>query len=126
MNRHFYTYLFLTGIILLLFSCRDSELKRMPDTLPDLRGNINSLSVSEQDKGHLTILVKSEKETAAEVTEASVNVTEETLIEDSTGKKYSPEALQQGQEIEVWFGESVMETMPVQTNAIAIRITGQL
>jgi len=127
MNRQFCTHFLITGLILLLFSCRDSDLKRMPDTLPDIRGTIENLSRPEEGKkdATATILVKATDGTKMQATEASITVTKDVLIEDKAGKKLTPDALLQGQEVEVWFGNKTMESMPVQTDAIAIRILKQ-
>lgn len=125
MNRKLYLSKISLAFMLLFFSCRDSELKRMPDTLPDIRGSISSITNVAQNQEGITISVTAAEETATGVTEASINVTDETLIEDSTGKKLSTDALRQGQEVDVWFGETTMESHPIQTDAIAIRVTSQ-
>lgn len=123
----YYRPAFFALALLLLLSCRESELKRMPDTLPDIRGNITGLSkqAKEEERVVVTVMVKSGEGLDARIPEASIRVTEETLIEDGTGKKLSAEALKQGQEVDVWLGEEMMESLPVQTDAIAVRITSK-
>jgi hypothetical protein len=110
--------------LLFLYGCRETELKRMPDTFPDIKGKIISLSNSdeEKDRATLTIVVKAMEGMDVKVTEANIKVTEETLIKTKSGRKLSAEMLQQGQEIEVWLGPQIMESFPVQATAIAIRL----
>lgn len=127
MSLNLHSLMLLTAAMLLFVSCRDSELKRMPDTLPDIRGNITQLS-STQHNGKddaFAISVKAKNEKDIRVTEAIIIVTEETKIEDGAGKDLPISALKQGQEVDVWFGDKLMESFPVQANAIAIRITSQ-
>ena len=127
MNWNLYSLLLLMTAVLLFVRCRDSELKRMPDTLPDVTGSITQLSVTEQnrDDNVLTIRVQATETEAIRITEASIKVTEETKIEDQAGKDLSLSALKQGQEIDVWFGDKVIGSSPIQADAIAIRIRSQ-
>lgn len=127
MSRKINLLTILVTALLLFTGCRDSELKRMPDTLPDIRGDITAISKADQNQkdNSVTILVEAPEDRKERVPEASIIVTEETKIEDSTGKSLSVDALRQGQEVEVWFGETIMESLPVQTDAIAIRIRNQ-
>lgn len=127
MSRKINLLTILVTALLLFTGCRDSELKRMPDTLPDIRGDITAISKADQNQkdNSVTILVEAPEERKERVPEASIIVTEETKIEDSTGKSLSVDALRQGQEVEVWFGETIMESLPVQADAIAIRIRNQ-
>jgi DNA repair exonuclease SbcCD nuclease subunit len=118
--------LLLTSAMLLSVSCRDSELKRMPDTLPDIRGNIAQVSIKEQNSNDdYLILVKATGKEDKRVTEASIKVSNKTKIEDHTGKDLSVHVLKQGQEVDVWFGDKIMDSSPVQADAIAIKIRSQ-
>lgn len=123
----FYKHKFLVVAMVLLSSCRETELKRMPDTLPDIRGNITSLSGADKSEENATlfIAIKAIEGVDVKIAEATISVTEETLIEDSNGKKLSAAALKQGQEVEVWLEAEMMESLPVQANAIAVRIPDQ-
>lgn len=127
MIHHLFRFALPAIALLLFWSCRDSDLKRMPDTLPDIKGQITTLSGSGEGTkdAAITILVKATEGTNAKVPAASIQVTNDTLIEDAKGKKLSVGALKQWQEVEVWFSGRIMESMPVQTDAIAIKITRQ-
>lgn len=93
----------------------------MPDTIPDVAGNIISLSRDTKDDDNVQLIILSKKETGA-TPEASVRVTEHTLIEEKDGKRLKAAQLRQGQQVDVWFEGPVMESMPVQATAKAIRI----
>lgn len=107
-----------------LFSCRDSELKRMPDTLPDIEGKIISISRENKDADNasVTILVKALEGIDVRIPEAHITVTEQTLIEDSDGEILSDEVLRQGMEVDIWIDNEMRESFPVQANAVAIRV----
>lgn len=127
MNLNLYPMILLATAVLLLAGCRESELKRMPDTLPDIKGNIIQLSEPEQDREDeaFTILVKTRETEDRIVPEARIRVTEETKIEDQKGKELSASALKQGQEVDVWFANKIIGSSPVQADAIAIKIRSQ-
>ncbi len=55
---------------------------------------------------------------------AVVNVTKETAIFDADGKASTPDKLQVGTEVKVWFAGPVAESYPVQGTASAVQITG--
>ena len=109
-------------ILVTLISCRGEEPKRMPDTIPDITGDITSLTRDAKDDSNLQLMIVSRDETGAIIPEASVKVTGHTLIEEKDGKRLKAAQLQQGQQVDVWFEGPVMESMPVQATAKAIRI----
>jgi hypothetical protein len=106
-------------------SCRGEELKRMPDTLPDITGKITNLAetATTQNNIHLQIMVEASQGKESTYPEASIKVDDDTLIEDKDGKRLKAGQLKQGQQVEVWFGDAVMESMPVQATAVAIRVS---
>ena len=55
---------------------------------------------------------------------AVVKVTKETAIFDAEGKPSTPDKLQVGTEVKVWFTGPVAESYPVQGAASAVQITG--
>ncbi|NDK55005.1 DUF3221 domain-containing protein [Pontibacter fetidus] len=110
--------------LLLLVACRGQELKRMPDTLPDINGKISSLTqtATTQNNTHLQLLVEAPQNTESAYAQASVKVDDDTLIEDKDGKRLKAGQLKEGQHVEVWFNGAVRESMPVQATAVAIRV----
>jgi hypothetical protein len=114
-------------VIVSIVSCRGDEPKRMPDTLPDIKGSITSLTETgtTQKNSRLQLVVEAEKGNAGTYPQASVKVDENTLIEDNNGKRLKAGQLKQGQQVEIWFDGAVMESMPVQATAIAIRASTQ-
>ncbi|NEM98150.1 DUF3221 domain-containing protein [Pontibacter burrus] len=114
-------------LAVLLLSCRGDEPKRIPDTLPDIIGSVITISqpATQDQKEPLQLLVKADDEQATNYSQASVTVNKNTLIESKDGKHLKAGALQEGQLIEVWFEDEVMESMPVQARAKAIRINLQ-
>ena len=110
--------------ILLLISCRGDEPKRMPDTLPDILGHITSITQTGTDGNKLTVqlLVEAKPGTKTAYPKASIRVDDDSLIEDETGKRIKAGQLREGQEVEVWFEDEVMESFPVQATAKAMRV----
>ncbi|MBB6610972.1 DUF3221 domain-containing protein [Pontibacter sp. Tf4] len=106
--------------LLLLAGCRGKEPKRMPDTLPDIYGTITKISEGRENMPQLH--VRAADTTASGYPEASITIDKNTLIEDKDGQHLKAANLQQGQLVEVWFGNEVLESMPVQTTAKAIRV----
>ena len=115
--------LFCIGI-LLLTSCRGDEPKRMPDTLPDILGNITSITQADTDGNKMTVqlLVEAKQGTKTAYPKASIKVDDSSLIEDETGKRIKAGQLREGQQVEVWFTDEVMESFPVQATAKALRV----
>jgi hypothetical protein len=52
---------------------------------------------------------------------ATITIDDETLIKSSGGKELKLEHLKKGQEIQAWFRGDVMESMPIQGYAKAVR-----
>lgn len=121
----FYSILISCALLTCLFSCRDGEIKRIPDTLPDIEGNITTVSRPEiTDESILaTVLVRSIEGIEVRIPEASIVVTEETLIEDNAGQELSADVLQEGMKVKVWVKDEMRESFPVQAEAVAIRIS---
>lgn len=114
-------------VIVAIVGCRGDELKRMPDTLPDINGQITSLTETgtTQKNSRLQLIVEAVENSKPTYPQASVKVDENTLIEDKDGKRLKAGQLKQGQQVEVWFDGPVMESMPVQATAVAIRVSRQ-
>jgi hypothetical protein len=96
----------------------------MPDTLPDVRGYIGDIKHSNSKNGgaKAIIRVKAMEGLEADYPDASISIDEHTLIEDGTGKRLKPNQLRAGHEVQAWFEGDVLESMPVQGYAKAIRI----
>ncbi|MDX5422370.1 MAG: YobA family protein [Hymenobacteraceae bacterium] len=114
-----------SSLAALLLSCRGGEPKRMPDTLPDVRGYITDIrktanNGSRQVKG--IVMVRAMEGLDVQYPDASIRVDENTLIEDADGERFELERLREGHEVEAWFEGDVMESMPVQGYAKAIRV----
>lgn len=111
-------------LLVLLCNCRGPEPKRMPDTLPDVRGYITEIKrPAARDKQLSTIVeVHAIEGIANRYPDASIRLDNNTLIEDATGRKLDLENLREGHEVEAWFEGEVMESMPVQAYAKAIRV----
>lgn len=67
-------------------------------------------------------MVEADKAAASPLPKAGISVDDDTLIEDESGKRLKAGQLRKGQRVEVWFRGAVMESMPVQATAAAIRI----
>ena len=112
-------------LIILTTSCRGEEPKRMPDTLPDIRGSITTLQTSKDEKDHAytTLVVESIEGISAEFPKASITAGENTLIETQDGAELTVEALQEGQSVQVWIDREIIDPSAVEAKAIAIKIT---
>ena len=110
--------------ILWLAACRGDEPKRMPDTIPDISGTITTLTPTEpgNNKKRVQLLVEATESSDAAHKQASITITDDTLIEDANGKRLKAGQLQQGQQVDVWFKGAVRESMPVQATAKAVRV----
>ncbi|MEJ8801415.1 DUF3221 domain-containing protein [Pontibacter sp. H249] len=106
-------------------SCRGDEPKRIPTTLPDVRGYISHIKkTSEQgDKSKAIILVKAIEGIEAKHQNADIIIDKNTLIESETGEHLKLEQLREGQEVQAWLEGDVMETDPVQGYAKAVRVS---
>ena len=112
-------------VLLLAWCCSCSdEPKRMPDTLPDVHGYIGEIKRTANKSGVVkaVIMVKAVEGLEGDYPDASLRIDENTLIEDATGKELKLEQLREGHEVQAWFEGDVMESMPVQGYAKAMRV----
>ncbi|MCC9138560.1 DUF3221 domain-containing protein [Pontibacter silvestris] len=119
MTKYLIPYMLISA---LLIGCRGETPKRMPDTLPDVRGRITNISQSD-NQATTVIQVAAVEGVESESPQASVIVDDDTLIEDAEGATLSLNNLQAGLEVEVWVKEEIMESSPVQSQAAAIRVS---
>lgn len=114
---------YLVLLLLLSSSCSD-EPKRIPDTLPDVHGYIGDIkrTANNGSAAKAVIIVKSMEGIEANFPDASVRIDENTLIEAATGEELKLEQLREGHEVQAWFEGDVLESMPVQGYAKAIRV----
>lgn len=117
----------LLGVVSLLGGCAESPPSEGPDVVDeeaDLLGRIADVQPSQEagTPGH--ILVDSPGDKTAD--KYVVAVTEETLIlrqEGESQRQVSFEALEAGQQVQLWFTGPVMESYPAQARARQIVIT---
>jgi hypothetical protein len=108
---------------LLITGCRGEEPKRMPDTIPDITGMITQLQEHEEDtKDEIQLLVETQEDDGANTLSASVIINKHTLIETKDGARIKAGQLKPGLLVEVWYREKIMETMPAQAEAKALRV----
>lgn len=110
-------------MLLISSSCKDAP-KRMPDTLPDVRGYIDDIKRTNTNGGGVkaVIMVKKIEGLEADYPDASVRIDENTLIQDTNGKELKLEQLREGHEVQAWFEGGISESMPVQGYAKAMRV----
>lgn len=117
------TTLLMAAVVLALSGCGASA----PTEPPGITGVITALSEplagAPSGGAVATMLVEAEEPSDTAVSDkASVTVTSETELLDATGAATSPEALAEGQTVEVWFEGPVAESYPVQGTAGTVRI----
>lgn len=112
-------------VALLLAGCQAQDGSKIPSTLPDMRGNIISLKKTNSKKkaGVAILLVESVEGIQTNYTKATLRIDGDTHIEGIDGAILRLEQLREGQLVEAWFGEEVMESFPVQAHATAIRVS---
>jgi hypothetical protein len=110
---------------LLLVACQTQDTRQIPDTLPDVHGNITNLKKTnaKKDAAVAVVLVEAVEGIKTNHTKASLRIDNKTLIEGQDGAVLKLEQLREGQLVEVWFGDPVMESFPVQAHAAAIRVS---
>ncbi|QCR23350.1 DUF3221 domain-containing protein [Pontibacter sp. SGAir0037] len=98
---------------------------RIPDTQPDIQGPISKLkrTAAKNGKSVATILVETVGGIESNYPKATITVDEKTIIQDQEGTILKPTHLREGLTAEVWFDEPVLESLPVQAHAAAVRIT---
>ncbi len=119
------TYILTIALLhLLLTGCRGDKPKRMPDTLPDVHGYISNIKKTTQkhNGAKAVIMVKAIEGINVKYPEANIQVDKHTLIESKSGEHLKLEQLLEGQEIEAWFDDTVIESYPVQGYVKAIRV----
>ena len=123
MKKHRLICLYL--VLLLVFSGCSDEPKRIPDTLPDVHGYIGSIkrTANNSDAAKAVVMVKAMEGLEADYPDASIRIDKSTKIEDMDGKPLKVEQLREGHEIQAWLEGDVLESMPVQGYAKAIRVT---
>lgn len=111
-------------LALTLAGCRGDEPKRMPDTLPDITGMITQLQEAGKDaeEGEIQLLVEAPEDNGTNAPKASIKIDKNTLIETKGGARIKAGQLKPGLQVEVWYRDKVMETMPVQAEAKALRV----
>jgi len=112
-------------VLLLVLSGCSNEPKRIPDTLPDVHGYIGSIkrTANNSDAAKAVVMVKAMEGLEADYPDASIRIDKSTKIEDMDGKPLKVEQLREGHEIQAWLEGDVLESMPVQGYAKAIRVT---
>lgn len=96
----------------------------MPDTLPDVYGYITNIkrTANNDNSAKAVVAVQALEGVEAKYADASIKIDEHTLIEDEDGKELSLSQLREGHEVQAWFEGDVLEKMPVQGYAKAVRI----
>jgi hypothetical protein len=124
MRNYKHPLIFLLLILLMASSCSEQP-KRMPDTLPDVHGYIGDIKRTANKDGaaKAVVMVKAMEGLEADFPDASIRIDENTLIQDMDGKNLKLNQLREGHEVQAWFEGDVLESMPVQGNAKAIRVT---
>ena len=109
---------------MLLSGCRGEEQQQIPTTLPDISGSVTAHTGSrlEENSATLQITVEAADGIKANYPNAVITIDQHTLIESKKGKRLKVGQLHEGLQVDVWFGKGVMETVPVQATAKAIRI----
>jgi predicted transcriptional regulator len=111
--------------VFLLVACQKQDIQKIPSTQPDVRGNITNLKKtnSKKKEGVAEVLVEAVEGVETNHTKASLRIDNKTLIEGLDGSTLRPEQLQEGQMVEAWFEDPVMESYPVQAHAAAVRVS---
>lgn len=112
-------------VALLLVACQTQDTRKIPSTQPDVRGNITNLkrSNSKNNAAVAEVLVEAVEGVETPHTKASLRIDNKTLIENLDGSTLSLEQLEEGQLVEAWFDDPVMESFPVQAHATAVRVS---
>ncbi|TXK38011.1 DUF3221 domain-containing protein [Pontibacter qinzhouensis] len=109
-----------------LASCSGDTSNRIPDTVPDIEGNITTLkkaTTKNKDNSLAVLLVEAQEETSNTYQKASIKVDSKTHLEDQNGGILKLEQLREGYKIEAWLEGPIMESDPVQAYATAIRVS---
>ena len=114
-------------LLCILSGCRGDEPKRIPDTLPDVRGYISHIkkTAEKSENSKAIILVKAMDGADVRYNQANIRVDKNTLIETEDGEYLKLEQLREGHEIQAWFEGDIMESDPVQGYVKAIRVSSK-
>jgi hypothetical protein len=112
-------------VALLLAGCQTQDGPYIPNTQPDMRGNITSLKKTNSKKkaGVAVLLVESVEGVQTNHTKATLRIDANTHIETLDGSTLKLDHLREGQLVEAWFDDQVIESFPIQAHAVAIRIS---
>jgi len=125
-RRRLYLGIMVLSIVALLAGCAESPAAEGPDAVdgePDLIGKVTDVQPSQEAGRPGHILVESPGDKTAD--KYVVAVMEETLIlqqEEENQRQVSFEALEAGQQVQLWFTGPVMESYPAQARARQIVI----
>ncbi|PKV63274.1 DUF3221 domain-containing protein [Pontibacter ramchanderi] len=110
---------------LLLAGCQTQDGFHIPNTQPDMRGNITNIKKtnSKKKEGVAVVLVESVEGIKTNHTQATLRIDAKTYIENTEGATLRLEHLREGQMVEAWFDGEVMESFPIQAHASAIRVS---
>ncbi|SIR09669.1 DUF3221 domain-containing protein [Pontibacter lucknowensis] len=122
MRRYLYILPFAA---LLLVGCQTQDGFQIPNTQPDIKGNITNIKKtnSKKKEGVAVILVESVEGMQTNHAKATLRIDGKTHIENTEGATLRLEHLREGHLVEAWFDEQVMESFPVQAHATAIRVS---
>ncbi|PVY43076.1 DUF3221 domain-containing protein [Pontibacter virosus] len=110
---------------LLLAGCQTQDGFQIPNTQPDMRGSITNIKKtnSKKKEGVAVVMVESVEGVPTTLTKATLRIDAKTYIENLQGATLRLEHLREGQLVEAWFDEQVVEASPVQAHASAIRVS---
>jgi uncharacterized protein YcfL len=110
---------------LLLVGCQAQDTRQIPNTQPDIKGNITSVKKtnSKKNAGVAVLLVESVEGIQTNHTKATLRIDANTYIQNLDGATIRLDQLREGQLVEAWFDDQVMESFPVQAHAAAIRVS---
>ncbi len=108
----------------ILWGCSSEEPGQLPNTTPDIRGSITTFkkAAAKKDNSVTMVLVEAAEKHSTKFRKANLRIDSATIIKNKKGDDLRLGQLQQGQQIEAWFEEPVLESDPVQAHAAALRI----
>ena len=110
---------------LLLAGCQAQDSIQIPSTQPDMRGSITNIkkTSSKKKEGVAVVLVESVEGLQTGHPKATLRIDAKTHIQNVEGATLRLEHLREGQLVEAWFDDQVMESFPVQAHASAVRVS---
>ncbi|WP_242916588.1 hypothetical protein [Pontibacter liquoris] len=118
----FQQYGILLLLLLALAGCRGKQPKRMPDTLPDVRGTISEITAGQEKTEMLVLHVASVEGLEVPAKQASITVDKSTLMEDTKGEAVQREQLRKGLTVAAWLEGSPLKGDSISATAKAIRV----